>query len=307
MWQQSAGVAVGDRRAPSSLRIVQTRRSRPPWAEGIHPASVEVVATDLDGTLLSPDGTVSSRAAEAVAAARQAGIHVVPVTGRPPQSLWDLAVDAGLGPFGVCSNGAVVVDLEHARVVEMDHLPGELAARLVTKSRRAEPGICFAADNLDAFTHESSFFDAEVDWDEVIHQTDDLVAVLAPGCLKLIARRPGLSSLELIDRLRPVLGPEAHITTSGLDWVDIGVVGITKATALARVCTRLGVEPAGVVAAGDNHNDLPMLEWAGRGLAMANAAEEVLVRADGVLPGNHDDGVALLLEWLVAAGSRHGS
>ena len=274
------------------------------WWDGINPERVQVVATDLDGTLLSPAGTVSSRTAEAVAAARAAGIHVLPVTGRPPQSLWDLATTAGLGPLGICSNGAVVVDLAEQSVVEVDHLPGELAAELVHRSRRIEPEIRFAVDNLESFTHETTFFERTVDWDEVVYETDDLTPVLATGCLKLIARRPGLSAAELIARLEPALGPAVHLTTSGLDWVDIGAVGITKATALARVCGRLGAGAPEVVAVGDNHNDLTMLAWAGRGLAMANAAEVIRASADAVLPGNHDEGVAVLLERLAAARTR---
>lgn len=271
------------------------------WWDGIDPASVKVVATDMDGTLLSPGGAVSARTAAAVGAARRAGIHVVPVTGRPPQALWALAADAGLGPVGVCSNGAAVVDLDRQEVIEVDHLPGELAAELVCLARSTEPGVHFAVDNLDRFTHEDAFFDGPVDWEEEIFRTDDLTPVLQEGCIKLIARRPGLPALDLIARLAPVLGPAVHLTTSGLDWVDIGIVGITKASALERVCARLGVGSEGVVAVGDNHNDLTMLEWAGRGLAMANAALDVLECADAVLPGNADDGVALLLEHLVTA------
>ena len=262
---------------------------------------VRLVATDLDGTLLSPAGGVSARTAAAVRSARRAGIPVLPVTGRPPQSMWELAVSAGLGPLGACSNGAVLVDVGARAVVSADHLPGEVAARLVSGARSVEPELRFAVDNLDSFTHEARFFDTEVDWgEEVVRPSDDLGPVLAAGCLKLIARCPGLSSVELMRRLAPALGPEVYLTTSGLDWVDIGLLGVTKATALARLCRQLGVAPEEVVAVGDNHNDLAMLEWAGQGWAVANAAPEVLEAADGVLPANHEDGVAQLLERIVA-------
>ncbi len=277
------------------------RTSAPAWWDGIDPGRVRVVATDMDGTLLSPGGTVSSRTAAAVAAARRAGVHVVPVTGRPPQALWVLAATAGLGPVGVCSNGAAVVDLDREEVIEVDHLPGELAAELVQRARCVEPEVRFAVDNLDRFTHEVAFFEGPVEWEEDVFGTDDLTPVLEEGCIKLIARRPGTSALDLIDRLAPFLGTAVHLTTSGLDWVDIGVVGVTKATALARVCARLGVGAEAVVAVGDNHNDLTMLEWASRGLAVANAAPDVLAAADAVLPGNAADGVAVLLERLVAS------
>ena len=266
---------------------------------------VRLVATDMDGTLLGPGALVGPRTASAVAAARAGGIPVVPVTGRPPHALWDLAARAGLGPVGVCSNGAAVVDLDSREVLGVDHLPGEMAAALVERARQAVPGVRFAVDNLDAFHHESDFFDGPVGWDEQIWPTDDLTPVLLSGCVKLIARTPGVSALELIRRLGPVLGQAAHATTSGLDWVDIGVIGVTKATGLARICERLAVAPEEVVAVGDNLNDLPMLSWAGLGLAVANATPEVLDAADAVLPANAADGVAQLLERL--AGARTGS
>ncbi len=270
------------------------------WPDTFDLSGVRLVATDLDGTLLSPAGTVSARTALAVTDARRAGIPVVPVTGRPPQSLWGLASSAELGPLGACSNGAVLVDLEAGSVLSADLLPGEVAEGLVRAARRIDPGLRFAVDNLESFTHEPRFFDSVVDWDAVVSESDDLGPALAGGCLKLIARRPGLSSTELIGRLSPVLGPEVQATTSGLDWVDIGLVGVSKATALAWLCRRLGVARQDVVAVGDNHNDLAMLEWAGQGFAVSNAAAEVLDAADGVLPGNHQDGVAQLLEVLVA-------
>lgn len=281
--------------------MVESIEELAPWTEVCDFAGIRLVATDLDGTLLSPEGTVSERTAAAVLGARRAGIPVLPVTGRPPQSLWELAGAAALGPLGACSNGAVLVDVDAQTVVSADHLPGEVAARLVGDARLVDPELRFAVDNLDSFTHETRFFDSAVDWGQVVCQTDDLGPVLARGCLKLIARRPGLSSLELMRRLAPALGPEVHLTTSGLDWVDIGLLGVTKATALARLCRQLGFTPREVVAVGDNHNDLAMLEWAGWGLAVANAAPEVLETADGVLPSNCDDGVAQLLERIVAA------
>jgi hydroxymethylpyrimidine pyrophosphatase-like HAD family hydrolase len=261
---------------------------------------VRVVATDLDGTLLSPAGAVTARAAAAVARARAAGIDVIPATGRPPHALGTLASDAGLGPFAICSNGAVVVDLDAGRILEVDRIPGGLAGSLVRRARLAAPGVRFAVDRLDGFSHETDFFDQPVVWDGAISAVADLAATLECGCIKLIARLPGKPAADLIARLHPTLGSDAHLTTSGLDWVDIGMPGVTKATALARICRRIGVHASAVVAVGDNHNDLSMLAWAGTSVAVANAVPEVLACAGHVVPANADDGVAVLLEDLVA-------
>jgi Cof subfamily protein (haloacid dehalogenase superfamily) len=258
-----------------------------------------MVATDLDGTLLTPEGVVSSRTADAVRAARHSGIHVVPATGRPPNSVWDLAAFAGLGPLGVCSNGAAMVDFGRAEVIESDRLEPSEAADLVALVRAVDPSVRFAVDNLDRFTHEPDFFEMVVDWDEEIAVTDDIATALDGGVIKLIARCPGRPALGLIDLLRPLVGSRADLTTSGLDWVDVGIPLVSKASRLEAVCSRLGIHAGQVIAVGDNHNDLAMLAWAGTSMAVANAVPEVLAVVDRVLPSNAEHGVACLLEELI--------
>lgn len=262
-----------------------------------------MVATDLDGTLLDPSGGIGTRTRRALSAAREAGIFVVPVTGRPPEAMWPVISRAGLGPLGVCSNGAVLVDVESQKVLEVERIAAELASRLVAELRRVAPGIVLASDNLDGFIYEHGFFDGPVDWTEPLEAVDDIIPATMDGCVKLIARRPGWSAPELIALIERDLAEEAHVTTSGLDWVDIGLLGVTKAYALERVCDRLGVSVTEVVAVGDNHNDLSVLGWAGTAMAPANAIPEVLAMVDRVLPANTEEGVAVLLEELVAQGS----
>ncbi|MDQ2727778.1 MAG: Cof-type HAD-IIB family hydrolase [Actinomycetota bacterium] len=261
---------------------------------------IRLVATDLDGTLLDPVGRVAERTARAVMAARAAGIHVIPVTGRPPQGLWDIAARAGLGPFGVCSNGAATVDLDRNEIIETQTLARAIALRLAYAMRVASPGIRLAVDVADMFWYESGFFESAAAWDETVTEVSDITEILGPDCYKLVGRNPGVGAVELIAQLEEHVGEEGHLTTSGLDWVDVGAPGITKAYAMERVCDRLGVRLDEVVAIGDNHNDLPLLAWAGTAMAPANAIPEALALATRVLPANADHGVATLLEELVA-------
>ncbi len=261
---------------------------------------IRLVATDLDGTLLDPLGTVAERTVRAVVAARAAGIHVIPVTGRPPQGLWDIATRAGLGPFGVCSNGAATVDLDRNEIIETQTLGRDIALRLARAMRAACPGIRLAVDVAERFWYETGFFEFPAAWDETVTEVTDITEILGPDCFKLVGRNPGMGPLELIAQLEKHVGEEGHLTTSGLDWVDIGAPGVTKAYAMERVCDRLGVRVDEVVAIGDNHNDLPLLAWAGTAMAPANAISEALALAHRVLPANADHGVATLLEELVA-------
>jgi Cof subfamily protein (haloacid dehalogenase superfamily) len=260
---------------------------------------IRMVATDLDGTLLTPEGVVSGRTAEAVKAARRAGIHVVPATGRPPKSVWDLASAAGLGPLGVCSNGAALVDLDTKTVVAVDEIPGRDICDVVSVLRELDPSVRFAVDDLECFTHEPDFFETMLDWDEQIEIVTDITSALDPGVIQLIARRPGWSAISFMARLDPLIGDRLTVTTSGLDWIYFGLPLVSKASRLATICERLGVDADEVLAVGDHYNDLSMLAWAGTAMAVANAVPEVLAVVDRTLASNAEHGVAALLEELV--------
>ncbi len=262
---------------------------------------VRLVATDLDGTLLRPDGTVSKRAAKAVRAARRAGLHVIPITGRPPRVTWDIAVRAGLGPLGVCANGAAVVDIATMEVIEVSTIAAQVCTGLVEMLRHSFPSVVFAVEEMDCFSHEAGFMEPHWAWDEIPQQVDDIAQAITSSCIKLIVRRPGWSARELLAALQRDVAEKAHMTSSGLDWVEIGAPGISKAYAAQRVCDRLGIDVAEVLAVGDNHNDLTVLAWAGRAAAPANAIPEVLAVVQQVIPPNSEDGVAQLLESLAAA------
>jgi Cof subfamily protein (haloacid dehalogenase superfamily) len=260
-----------------------------------------LVATDLDGTLLQPDGTLSERTICAVRAAQESGLYVIPITGRPPRITWDVAKEAGLGPLGVCSNGAAVVDVSSMEVIEVQTMPAEVTATLVTTVREVFPGVLFAVEEMETFTHETGFMEPNWSWDEGAGQVDDIIEAVSGGCVKLVVRRPGWPAAALLSELQPHLPETVHITSSGLDWVEMAAPGITKAHAVQRVCNRLGVNAAEVLAVGDNYNDLTVLAWAGRAAAPANAIAEVLAVVQQVVPPNWEDGVAQLLEDLVEA------
>ncbi|HLI00321.1 MAG TPA: HAD hydrolase family protein [Acidimicrobiales bacterium] len=274
----------------------------PPHPPRLPPGPVRLVATDLDGTLLDPDGNVSARTVAALLAARRAGLHVIPATGRPPKSTWEVAAVAGLGPIGVCANGAALVDLSCRQVVAVETLPAEDARHAVQTLRAVGPGVRCAVDDLERVTHEPGFFDLGLVWDEQVAVVPDITTVLGAGIIQMAARLHGWSASELIAAASPGLGERLNLTSSGLDWVEVNPRGVSKASRLAAVCNRLGIHSDEVVAVGDNLNDLPMLAWAGTGLAMANAVPDVLDAADGVVAANAEDGVAQLLEQLVARG-----
>jgi HAD superfamily hydrolase (TIGR01484 family) len=262
---------------------------------------VRLVASDLDGTLLRPDETVSERTRRAVAAARDAGITVVLVSGRPPRSIGPLAAQVGVGGIAICANGAVVWDLDSGTMLDYSPLAADLAARLVHALREAIPGARFAVELERGFGREAGWSDGLQPAPSAALEADALELITGP-VTKLLVRHPTLPFDEVAERARRAVGDDAVATWAGLRLVEISAAGVTKAFALERLCRRLGVAASEVVAVGDMPNDLAMLAWAGTGVAVANATQEVLDAADEVTAANTDDGVALLLERILAGG-----
>jgi Cof subfamily protein (haloacid dehalogenase superfamily) len=264
---------------------------------------VRLVASDLDGTLLRPDETVSDRTRAALAAAKEAGITVVLVSGRPARSLGPIAGRIGVGGIAICANGAVVWDLDSGVMVDHTPLAADLATRLVHSLRQALPGALFAVELERRFGREPGWSDGRAQTSPEALEADALELIRGP-VTKLLVRHPTLPFEEVAERARRAVGDDAVVTWAGLRLVEISAAGVTKAFALERLCRRLGITAAEVVAVGDMPNDLAMLEWAGTAVAVANAAPEVLAAADEVTAANVDDGVARLLERILAGDRR---
>lgn len=262
---------------------------------------LRLVATDLDGTIVRSDGTVSDRTRAAFADAEQAGVGVVLVTGRPPRWMHTMAEETGHRGLAILSNGAIVYDLHEERIVEEHPLDPASAAEVVAALRREIPGLVFAVERGGRFGHEPAWVPRYALPDDVlVGELDDL---LAEPMVKLLARHDRLSGDEMVARARDVVGGVATVTHSGADtagMLEISGPDVTKASALARLAATLGTGPEGTVAFGDMPNDLPMLAWAGHAVAVANAHAEVRAVADEITGSNDDDGVALVVERLLA-------
>ncbi|HYT25662.1 MAG TPA: HAD family hydrolase [Actinomycetota bacterium] len=283
------------------------RHGDAPGRGGAHRAdepAVRLVASDLDGTLLRPDATVSERTRAAIARTLAAGVEFVMVTGRPPRGVREIAARAGVGGLAICANGGLVYDLDAGAVVASTPLGTEAGRRLVRELRAAVPGTVFASETATGFLRGTGWLrprvpepDGAVPDDSSV---DDPLALVAEPVVKLLVRNPELPFAELAARVRAAAGDDAVVTWSGPELLEVSAAGVTKAFALEWLCGRLGVEAREVVAIGDMQNDLTMLAWAGRSVAVANAAEEVLEAVDEVTAANVEDGVALVLERLVA-------
>ncbi|HYB29757.1 MAG TPA: HAD family hydrolase [Solirubrobacteraceae bacterium] len=261
-----------------------------------------LVASDLDGTLLRSDGTVDERTRQAIATAEAAGATVVFCTARPHRWLKPLA--EYLFPtrphhgLAVCANGAVLWDVHTESVIEAAPLEPAVARRLVALLEAELPGGTWAVERTGGFAHEPSYVPRwPVPADTLIDAVD---ALIDEPAVKLLLRHGRLSADDLLTRARAVGGHLAEFSHSSMNdaLLEISATGVSKASGLARLCRRLGVEPDEVIAFGDMPNDLPMLAWAGRAVAVANAHPEVIAAADEVTASNDEAGVAQVLERL---------
>jgi Cof subfamily protein (haloacid dehalogenase superfamily) len=249
-----------------------------------------LAAIDLDGTLLRSDGTISERTRAALRT-----IDVVLVSARGPAGVLEVARPLGISGTAISSNGAFVVDIESGDTVRQRLLETETALELVHALRERLPGILFAVEH-HAFAHEPGF--SAWGWTPPPDtRVADVLELLAEPSTKLILRHEEHDTRTIQDLAREIAGERLTVVASGGEAVEVTAAGVNKATALAE----LGVPSDEVVAFGDYPNDIPMLEWAGLGVAMGNAHPDVIAIADEVTATNDEDGVALVLERLTTA------
>ena len=257
-----------------------------------------LVATDLDGTVVRSDETISARTVAALAAVEEAGSTLVFVTGRPPRWMHAVAAQTGHHGLAVCANGALVYDLHTEQVIEEDLLSADVLASVMEALRREMPEVAFGVDYGLSFAYDSRY---QAHWDADRRHArlvgpDELVAEPAA---KLLVQHRRLDPDTLLARARGVAGELASFTHSGYaGLLEVSATGVSKASALARLCQQRSIAAEDVLAFGDMPNDLPMLAWAGTAYAVANAHPDVLAAVSRHTGSNDEEGVAQVLEEL---------
>lgn len=275
--------------------------------------TVRLFASDLDGTLVRSDGTISAASRAALERIADAGVLIVFVTGRPPRWLHEIGDRTGRTGVAVAANGAVLYDLRTETVLRERLLTPELLATLAAELRAAFPGVRFGVEYGMSFGYEPGY---RHDWEISpshdhrgnplpVPEVASLDRLIAAPAVKLLAKDFAADPDCFLTAATTVIGDRATVTTSSRHGLlEIAAPGVTKASGLAEVAAAHGIGPAEVVGIGDMPNDIAMLEWAGRAYAVANAHPSVLAVADEVLPSNDDDGVAVLIERLLAGLTR---
>ena len=259
-----------------------------------------LVALDIDGTILSHDDVLSEGVVEAVAAVRAAGHHVMLSSGRSLIAVLPIAERLGLDEgYMVCSNGAVTARFDDSSptgyvVDEVITFNPEDALRLL---RQELPDALFAVEDVGVgFRMNDLFPHGELDG---VHDVVDFEELWSGEVTRVVVRSPGSTSEEFSELARSLGLSDVTYAVGWSAWMDIAPLGVTKASALERVRGLLGVAPGATVAVGDGSNDIDMLRWAGRGVAMGHAEPEVKEAADEVTGTIEEAGAVAVLRSLV--------
>ncbi|MDX6355755.1 MAG: hypothetical protein QOF98_2658 [Streptomyces sp.] len=261
-----------------------------------------LVATDLDGTLLRTDGTVSQESRDALAAATAAGAAHIIVTGRSVPWTRQILDDLGYDGLAVCGQGGQLYDAGGHRLLTSVTLDRQVGALALAKIE-AEVGPLAIAASRDGLAGEVLIDEGYVYNPElpVIRMADSGGLWSAPINKIYIQHLGGLGDDALALAAQQVAGDLVGVTMAGEHIVELLPLGLTKATGLSLAARRLGVTAAETIAFGDMPNDIPMFAWAGHGVAMANAHPDLKAVADEVTASNDADGIAVVLRRLLGA------
>ncbi|MEV7429606.1 MULTISPECIES: HAD family hydrolase [unclassified Nocardioides] len=271
-----------------------------PGTEGWQP---KVVALDIDGTLLKwveGGGTTHEEIApavyDAVRRVREAGGHVVLASGRSPHGMTTIADLLDLHPgehtdddalWVVASNGAVVFRYPPLEVVHEETFDAGPAVKAVLE--RHPKALVAVEERGVGYRVTSHFPEGELSGDMIVTELEELVA---GPVSRVIIRDPEATADEFVALAEELGLHGTNYIVGWTAWLDIAPIGVSKASGLAHVCAELGCTAADVLAIGDGRNDIEMLQWAGRGVAMGQAIEVVREAADAVTGEVYEDGAA---------------
>ena len=262
---------------------------------------MEAVACDLDRTLIGKDATLHARTRAALERTRAAGMHVILVTGRMFRSVRRYALEVHLVDPVVCYQGAVVAEPASGRWLRHEPIPLELARETIAAVNAEGFGLnCYVDDELyvaEVTPQARQYADFQhLD----LHPVGDLLAWLREPPTKLVV----IDDPEILDGLEQrMLGRfdgRLYISKSLPYFLEFASPDVTKAAGLQFVAEHVGFTREQTVAFGDGENDIELVEWAGYGVAVANAHERVKEVADFVCPSVDEQGVAQVLEAFLA-------
>ena len=265
---------------------------------------MQALACDLDRTLIGEDALLRPRTVTAIGAARDAGIHVLLVTGRMFRSVRRYALAAGITDPVVCYQGAVVADPVSGEFLRHVPMPDDGAREVIATIEALGYTILVYVDDELYVARETLESDAYAGFQHLdVHAVGDLLAWLPkpPTKLVVVGDPAELDRLEV--KMKEHFGGRLYISKSLPHFLEFASPEVHKGSGLDFAAARVGFTRERSVAFGDGENDVELLRWAGYGVAVANAHPKVLAAADFVCPSVDDEGVAQVIEAYLALDS----
>ena len=255
----------------------------------------ELLALDIDDTLIPHLGVVPEYVTDAITAAREAGITVTLATGRSLSTTAPIARAAGLDGWVVCSNGAVLATVEPETIIDARTFdPAPAITALVDLVPDAE----FAVEDVNGMFRTTRLF--EYGGLGLSIRQVPREHLLTEPVTRLVVHSEELAEVGFSEIIAQ---SGVHTTIFGIGdvaWMDVGAPGVSKAMMLAELCTRLDLNPARTMTIGDGWNDVEMFAWAGTGIAMGHAPAGIIERADAVTDAEPGVGVVRIIEALLS-------
>ncbi|WP_436795173.1 Cof-type HAD-IIB family hydrolase [Actinospongicola halichondriae] len=262
---------------------------------------VRLVVSDLDGTLFGPDHQLTDRTCEAIAATAASGVRFVAATGRSHRTALPRLAPAPSIETICASNGSATWDVAAGAFTVTRCIADETLPVVVDILRSSFPTMAFGWESAAGFGWDPRWLE------ERHHSPEHADPAWEPGefdpdrhrgLFKIMAWDTRLKMAELAAVVSAQMPDDVVCTTSGADFVEITGDGVDKASAVAAWCEAEGIDRSEVVAFGDQHNDITMLQWAGHGVAMGDAHPDVQAIADEIIGTNADDAVAAYLDQI---------
>jgi Cof subfamily protein (haloacid dehalogenase superfamily) len=265
------------------------------------PDRIDLVALDVDGTLLRSDRGLTRRVAKTIHEANARGVHVVLASARPPRTMREIHKVLGLKTLLINYNGALIYDTGNEANVYHQPIPVDLARQVITIARKTYREVAVSIEILDRWY--TDHFD-ETWAAQTIHMHEPKFV----GPLESFLQVP-VTKLMFVGQPDKVLGVRAAILNHFSGKIAVAISDrhliqvihpdVDKARALDFVCAMYDVKPKRVMAMGDAPNDIGMIQWAGLGVAVKNAWKQVTEAADVIVPSNDEDGVAYAINKFV--------
>lgn len=263
----------------------------------------KMIVLDLDDTLLRDDHTISPRTKEALMTAQEKGVKVVLASGRPTFGMRNVAKELLLeeyGSFILSFNGAKIINCKTNEEIFSSTLSPEIVHNLFEISKTEDVWIhTYIGD--DIVTEENNPYtkiEGEITGMPIIEVDDFKTAVKEP-VVKVLMNKEAERLVEVEKKLQKQLEGQLSVMRSKLFFLEFTEHGVTKGTSLNQLIQKLGIKREEVIAMGDSYNDQAMIEFAGLGVAMGNAPDDIKEIANYVTDTNMNDGVAKVVEKFV--------